>query len=560
MGISPVTGQHHPFCRTLAAAGLALLAGVFTAGAQELDIERLDVDSLVDGAIKRAAFGEPSTKPLEALGRIGAPAVPRLVHYLETGHPNERRAAAFALSFCWSDAAREPARKYLGDRDTNVRDLLVAAVKRHETDPQVVVDIASPWLDDRNPSVAGSAFDLVEAVAPDPQRMKTVLADKRKWRYALAYLPRYEDPSLTPATLGLLRGGRLDEKVAAVISLIHQSAGTPTARRAVAAALRAPNPLLRDRCGAYFTWFGRPDDLDAIEQSLKTTRDTHARASLIAAIAMIKRRTDAGLNEPVPDLTDAAIQPAGAEDYAAALVGLQDGDYASAFRTYALGQAFEPVCQLRGADAPRDQVETHVARTMLLRALFGVPGKPRRSGVLDALPDGDPPPASDFVTPVRVYYNAGRESFGRLVPPGESAFAGRVHVGDDVAWHAPHDTVVAIAAGRVVGLYEGGSWGGMVVIEHIQGGERFCSLYGHLGPFITVEHGQKVEAGQKIGSVGRADTLENGGFGAHLHFAVHRGGFGMGRWTAGYVSPAAFADEQAGWLDPQAFLKEKRAK
>jgi len=37
-------------------------------------------------------------------------------------------------------------------------------------------------------------------------------------------------------------------------------------------------------------WWGRPDDIKAIEDAIKTTRDAHALASLNAAIAMIERR------------------------------------------------------------------------------------------------------------------------------------------------------------------------------------------------------------------------------------------------------------------------------
>ena len=43
-------------------------------------------------------------------------------------------------------------------------------------------------------------------------------------------------------------------------------------------------------------------------------------------------------------------------------------------------------------------------------------------------------------------------------------------------------------------------------------------LYSHLEPPLTVVEGQKVQAGQFLGVVGRSQTLGNGGYGAHLTF------------------------------------------
>jgi len=513
----------------------------------------------VDRAIKAAAFGGDGVKPLNQLRPLGESAVPRLLHWLEEGHPNERRAAAYAVNVCWSDDSARMIGSYLGDADNNVRELIGAAIRTHAS-PATVVELASPWLGHRHPAVAGQALFLCEEVAPDADRMNAALADRRQWNYLLRHLPRHEHPKLTDNTLRLLSGGKLDEKVAAIAALIAQHAGTPDVRRRIALLMRAPNPLIRDRCAEYLTWLGRADDLPTIEAAIKTTREPHALASLRAAAEMIQRREQAGLNHPPPDLRDAPIEPARADEYDAALAALEAGDFGAAYRTLALGRAFAPRYRF-GVDQPDDeQVADERARLALLRAVHGFPVDPRRAGLTDGIDGGALPVADRFVTPVRAYFNPKRESFGKQIPAGDGPFAGQIHVGDDTAWNDVHDTVVAIAAGRVRAVYHGESWGGLVVIEHRKAdGETFCSLYGHLGPLMLVRRGETVEAGRKIGSLGRHDTWANGGYQAHIHFGIHRGDYGAGHWTAGYVSPERFADEQAGWVDPQAFLRDAGA-
>jgi len=514
----------------------------------------------VDRAVKAAAFGDEGVRPLRQLRPLGESAVPRLLHWLKDGHPNERRAAAFGLNVCWSDDSARAIGSYLGDEDSNVRELIGAAIRTH-ADPALTVELASPWLNARHPAVAGQALFLCEQVAPDADRMKKALIDRRKWNYLLRHLPRHEHPKLTDNTLRLLAGGKLDEKVAAVTALIAQHAGSSEVRRRIALIMRAPNPLLRDRCAEYFTWFGRPDDRPALEAAIKTTREPHALASLRAAVRMIERREALGLNHPLPDLRHEAIAPAAAEDYQRARAALEAGDYLAAYRTLALGRPFAPRLRYGSNQLSDEQIAAANARLALLQAVHGFPGQPKQAGLPDLLEGGELPIADRFVTPVRAYFNPNRESFGKQVPDGDGPFAGRVHVGDDTAWGDIHDTVVAIAAGRVRLAGHRHSWGGLVVIEHRNDqGDTFFSLYGHLGPLILVERGETVEAGQKIGSLGRNQTWANGGYNTHIHFGIHRGGADRDRVPShGYVSPEQFADDQDGWADPQAFLRDAGA-
>ena len=102
------------------------------------------------------------------------------------------------------------------------------------------------------------------------------------------------------------------------------------------------------------------------------------------------------------------------------------------------------------------------------------------------------------------------------------------------------------------------SFGGLVILEHRdRDGEPFCSLYAHLSPFLCVEEGAPVEKGEKIGSLGRSYTFENGGYRAHLHFGIHRGPYGNGNWVTGYLRPERFQKGDHGWVDPQAFVRER---
>ncbi len=64
-----------------------------------------------------------------------------------------------------------------------------------------------------------------------------------------------------------------------------------------------------------------------------------------------------------------------------------------------------------------------------------------------------------------------------------------------------------------------------------------------------------VKKGQKIGSLGRSNTYENGGHISHLHFAIHLGSFEDGKWLTGYLSPEQYKAGNHGWVDPQKFLK-----
>lgn len=132
------------------------------------------------------------------------------------------------------------------------------------------------------------------------------------------------------------------------------------------------------------------------------------------------------------------------------------------------------------------------------------------------------PVAERFVHPVQRYEEdlfAGypRNSFG----------AGGNHAGEDCAWFRDGCSYYAIADG-VVRMVQGagGDWGFLVAIEHrLADGRMLTSVYGHAGFDILVKPGDVVRCGQKVATQGLSCSVENGGYGAHLHFGLGDGPF-----------------------------------
>jgi murein DD-endopeptidase MepM/ murein hydrolase activator NlpD len=156
-------------------------------------------------------------------------------------------------------------------------------------------------------------------------------------------------------------------------------------------------------------------------------------------------------------------------------------------------------------------------------------------GVNGIKADGTTPaPAVEFGAPAR-HFDAKKDcaSFGVKITSG--AEKGRVHLGADSCVGEEGAGVYSCADGvvREARHYapdpkapDKTSFGHVVVIEHtISGGGSVCSVYAHLGKDLAVKTGERVTRGQKIATVGLAFSSENGNAPAHLHFAMHDGGF-----------------------------------
>jgi hypothetical protein len=112
------------------------------------------------------------------------------------------------------------------------------------------------------------------------------------------------------------------------------------------------------------------------------------------------------------------------------------------------------------------------------------------------------------------------------------------------------DAVFAAGMGRVIYAGEPGSgWGRMIILGHRVPGNGTVrviqTVYAHLDQ-VLVRHGQVVQRGEKIGTVGTA----GGQYLAHLHFEVREGPF---------VNPGVgYADAPLNRLSPETFLREHR--
>ena len=91
----------------------------------------------------------------------------------------------------------------------------------------------------------------------------------------------------------------------------------------------------------------------------------------------------------------------------------------------------------------------------------------------------------------------------------------RVHDGVDIS-AAAGTTVSAAAAGTVYTVYEDEEMGMTVVIRHDGG---YTTKYASLAETVSVKAGDKVTAGQAIGTVGNTALMESA-VGDHLHFSV----------------------------------------
>lgn len=131
------------------------------------------------------------------------------------------------------------------------------------------------------------------------------------------------------------------------------------------------------------------------------------------------------------------------------------------------------------------------------------------------------PVADSFVPPIIGYldefiFKGRRISFG--------VGGHKKHAGDDCGWFREGASVYAIGAGVIRLIHHSPDWGFLMVIEHKTiKGHYLCSIYGHLSKKIYKRAGDIVKKGEKIGTIGLSYSIENGGYGAHLHFGICKG-------------------------------------
>lgn len=428
-----------------------------------------------------------------------------------------------------------------------------------------------------------AAFEVVlaEEQAPRLENIQRILAEPRFHPFIPRLLPRYCSRDLTEKTRSLLENQDSRLVRVAIVSLLHQNADDETTRSRIQALLSSADVEVREVAAEYFLWHGGESDRGALAGAIAMEQDPFVLASERAALELIGTRarwaSPPTAHQPLPKETShrEALRLLRARSTAEVLQQVAE--------FYRLAWPFDPKLMYGGMNADATLLAEQHDRFNLAAAMFGFsrkpsPGQGDSSAVL--------PTALSFMAPVRNYFHPGRQSFGATMGAG-GPFAHAVHCGDDVAWQADEAPVVAVADGivRLVSLTY--SWGFLVVVEHrlpMQEGYA-CSLYAHLAPSLSVATGQVVRKGQRIGSVGRSYTWENGGYLAHLHFGLHRGPYLQSRpsgdaspqgpaprpgsdpirlpaepeafWITGYLRPARWAAGRHGWENPQAFIGKR---
>jgi hypothetical protein len=535
-----------------------------------------DVDALLtkmgSGAIARAAV-------IKDIQKMGEASVPRLLFHAthesitqkqgisfgsanesfskEAKVPNPKRyMALYLLKFAWSPDAVSPLTNILkSNADQDARLLALAALDKNAWDS--LKSVLPSLVNDRNPEIAGIALEKLEMLSPDSERIISAIARPEMWKSLELYLPRYYTGELTPKTITMLKTGKTsDEKAAAIVSLVSQNANSTEIRKYIAGLMKSYDPAIREISAEYLSWHGTDEEIPSLDESIKIEQDIYALASMKAAKASIKRRSSikSGTNEvavPVPtNFKDAIkfIQSTGNS------TGIR-----KSFEFLKTSEVFEPLF-VKGRKEDDSFIEQRKDRMKLTGLIFGIPGlcgdENRKVG------EEKVPGVDSIIPPIRNYLDQTRKSFGVKIGQSSAGTGELVRVCDIAGLRKTYLTVVSIGNGIVKSAEYNQSWGYAVIIEHAgNDGRKFCSLYAHLSPFMHVKKDNIVSAGEKIGSIGRHFTWENGGFGAHLQFGIYNDAFdSTSVLQVSYIPAEEFAEGLHKWVNPQSFIQGKMRK
>lgn len=127
------------------------------------------------------------------------------------------------------------------------------------------------------------------------------------------------------------------------------------------------------------------------------------------------------------------------------------------------------------------------------------------------------------------------------------------HTGQDLGACLDGAGYYAIASGIVRFVHWGSDMGTLLVVEHHRAAKELVNaVYMHGGSKVFVEAGDKVAAGQLLGTQGLSFSIENGGHFAHLHFGLYPGPFSLTH-NYGYKPASAGLND---WFDPAKVLPE----
>lgn len=557
------------------------------------------------------------------LEELGPCAVPRLVERLRDAAADPS-LVLYALQFCWEDAAIEPVVAVLAHPDLEFRRMAAILLDRHRG-REYLARRAAQYIAHPDPDVAAFCFEHAEQVHPDPERVAQALAAPHLRPRQARYLSSYYRSALATHTRRLLSSADPELVRGALIGLVHHDDHGEGSIPAVLECLRHPQAQCREAAAEYLAWHGNAAERAPLTTALAHESDCYARSTLLDALGAIARRAERGIVVPRADAPLPAPASDPAQAYRDALSGPADRVTPRMFQVLRSAEALEPRWLYAGRQATEEFSEPRSLRARLLARVHGFPWVDGTDA--EEVPGATPAPvAGGLLAPTRETFAGTDRSYGVQTKADDRAFKSLAHVGDDLGWHRDHDAVLAIAAGIVRAVRFEPSWGHLVIIEHaldaaahadlanqarefagtvseavIDTAVHLCSLYGHLGPFIRVRPGHAVECGQKIGTIGRTFSRENGGYPAHLHFGLHLGPFRQhprpgtfvdvnfrgsryrgrvvsagpagieatiryrgepafevtrtARWECGYIARWYWDSGAHGWLDPRAWLR-----
>lgn len=489
------------------------------------------------------------------LRHLGRAAVPRLIEHL-TLPEGDRGRALFALQYQWTTAAEAPVAALLCDSESDVRRMAAIVLDRH-LGREALAALCAQQVEHADDGVAGFCFEHAESMLPTLQRITEALTRSALAPRAARYLARYHSATLTPLTRAWLERDEPELVRSATIALVQQNDRAPRTRAHLRDQLAHADAACREAASEYCAWHGDDDDRAALSAALSTEADVHVQSALRDALVAIARRATVRATLPVIDAETGSAQTALPMDCAEALAQLEAGHNGAAarvhaWRVYAHAETGAPHWCFRGQTPNAEFVATSAARVALQSRLFAWSRQPSSLDPASAIATVEPALAIAIVAPTRDTLATPDDGFGLHTEAADLTFNRLVHVGDDVSWYHDHGTVVALADGCVRDVRVQYSWGYLVIIEHRlsltafpqlrEPAERFaetidetvidaddsvhaCSLYGHLGPWVRVRVGDTVAAGDKLATIGRTFTWENGGYPAHLHVGLHLGPF-----------------------------------
>jgi len=340
--------------------------------------------------------------------------------------------------------------------------LLAAAAAAGPVHPSIGVCTRQDEFAKRQAAMDEKVAALAGAEAAKRRKLAAALA--RDAEKDIECLIRYREAHLAPVFAAVLKGSKnwfTRRRAAYALKMVGGDEAVP----ALAAALDDKDGMVREAAAAALGHLGGDEARAALEERRKTEKDPYVLATIESALPL------AGGERPYGDpLEGEWIEgPAGARRVA-----------------------------WRWTVTGKSRFQRHDAKTI------------------------DYPQAEKFVYPVQRYEEdlfAGypRRSFG----------ANGTHAGEDCAWFREGCSLYAIADG-VVRMVQGsgGDWGYLIVLEHrLPDGRYLTSVYGHCAFDVLVAPGDIVECGQRIGTQGLSCSVENGGYGAHLHFGLGDGPF-----------------------------------